>query len=263
MKGKQELVRKIVKVGNSAGVILPKEWYGGEAKIELVVKPLDIKSDILKILSPYLSSVLGIYLVGSYARNEQEERSDVDVLVITSDIDKRIKAGKYDILMVSKEKLHQILERNITPLLPMIKEAKTILNSILIKEYLGIILNRDNLKFHIETTKSAMGVVRAELDLCREEGEKFVSDAGAYSLILRLRGSYIVECLIDKKEYNNKNFIALVQNIAGSKDAYDGYLRVKDETGGGRKLSLEEAERLYDYVVKKIIGQERWAKRKK
>ena len=259
----QHLIRKIVKVGNSAGVILPREWYGGEAKIELIEKPLDIKNDILKILSPYLNSILGIYLVGSYARNEQTGRSDVDVLAITSDIDKRVKSGKYDILMVSEEKLHHLLKKNILPLLPMIKEAKAILNSNLINEYFDISLNRDNLKFHIETTKSAMGVVKAYIDLCKEEGEKFVSDASAYSLILRLRGIYIVKCLIDRREYTNRDFLAFVKKIAGSKDAYDGYLRVKDETKGGKKLLVEEAQKLHDYILKKIKEQERWVKRKK
>jgi len=259
----QHLVKKIVKVGNSAGVLLPREWYGGEAKIELIIKPLNVKNDILRILSPHLNSVLGIYLVGSYARNEQTERSDVDVLVITSDIDKRIKSGKYDILMISKEKLHQLLKRNILPLLPMIKEAKTILNSVLIKEYSDTLLSHSNLRFHLETTMSAMSIVKAELALCKEEGEKFVSDASVYSLILRLRGVYIVKCLIDRQEYTNRDFIALVKKITGSRDSYNGYLRVKDETKDGRKLLFEEAEKLYDYVFKKVKEQEKWAKRKK
>ena len=259
----QSLVKKIIKVGNSSGVLLPKEWYGGEAKIELVVKPLDVKNDILRILGPHLNSVLGVYLVGSYARGEQRKGSDVDVLAITFDINKRIKSSKYDIIMISKERLYQLLKKNILPLLPMIKEAKVILNSVLLKEYSNISINRDNLNFHIETTKSAMGVINAEIDLCRDEGEKFVSDASAYSLILRLRGVYIVQCLIDEKEYANRDFIVLVKDIAGSKDAYDGYLRVKDEIKEGRKLLLKEAEKLHAYIIKKIRKQEEWAKRKK
>ena len=68
-----ELVRKIVRVGNSAGVVLPREWLNGTAKVELVRKPLDIKGDILKILEPYLEDISGIYLVGSYARGEQRQ----------------------------------------------------------------------------------------------------------------------------------------------------------------------------------------------
>ena len=259
----QHLVKKIIKVGNGAGVLLPREWYGGEAKIELIKKPLDIKNDILNILSPHLGSIFGIYLVGSYARSEQKERSDVDVLVITSDIDKRVKSGKYDLLMIGKERLHQLLKRNILPLLPMIKEAKAILNSVLIKEYSDVPINFDNLRFHTETTMSAMGVIKAELDLYKEEGEKFVSDADAYSLILRIRGIYIVQCLIDGKKYSNRSFIAFAKDIAGSKKAYEIYLRVKDETKGRGRLLLEEAEKLYIYIIKKVKEQEKWAKRKK
>ena len=31
-----KLIKQIVKVGNSAGVILPKEWYGGKARVEFI-----------------------------------------------------------------------------------------------------------------------------------------------------------------------------------------------------------------------------------
>ena len=77
----QELIKPIVKFGNSAGVILPREWLNGKAKIELVEKPLNINKDILEILEPYFNDIQGIYLVGSYARGEQTQESDIDVLV--------------------------------------------------------------------------------------------------------------------------------------------------------------------------------------
>ena len=75
-------VKKIVKVGNSAGVVLPREWYGGEARVELIKRPMNIQEDVLKILRPHLPNILGIYIVGSYARGEQTSESDVDILVI-------------------------------------------------------------------------------------------------------------------------------------------------------------------------------------
>ena len=68
-----ELVRPIVRVGNSAGVILPREWLNGKAKIELIARPLDIKKEVFEILEDYFQDIIGIYLVGSYARNEQND----------------------------------------------------------------------------------------------------------------------------------------------------------------------------------------------
>ena len=44
------IIKPIIRVGNSAGVVLPLEWYGGKARIELIQKPLNIKADILDII---------------------------------------------------------------------------------------------------------------------------------------------------------------------------------------------------------------------
>ena len=132
---KQELIKEIVRVGNSAGVLLPKQWLNGRARVELIEKPLDLEKDILNILKPYLKGIKGIYLVGSYARGEQSKESDVDVLAITENENKEIKEGKYEILLVSQKNLGNILTKNILPLLPMLKEAKPILNEELIRGY--------------------------------------------------------------------------------------------------------------------------------
>ena len=70
-----ELVRKIVRVGNSSGVVLPIEWLNGTAKVELIRKPLNIKKDILEIIDTFLKNVLGVYLTGSYARGEETENT--------------------------------------------------------------------------------------------------------------------------------------------------------------------------------------------
>ena len=40
---KQELIKPIVRMGNSACVLLPKAWVDGKARVELIEKPIDIK----------------------------------------------------------------------------------------------------------------------------------------------------------------------------------------------------------------------------
>ncbi|PIN88478.1 hypothetical protein COU61_04750, partial [Candidatus Pacearchaeota archaeon CG10_big_fil_rev_8_21_14_0_10_35_13] len=85
------LTRKIIKVGNSAGVLLPRSTLGGRAVIR-IEKLRATPNEILEIIKECLPGVIGVYLVGSYAREEEDE-SDVDVLVITEGINKKINSG--------------------------------------------------------------------------------------------------------------------------------------------------------------------------
>jgi len=60
---------------------------GQKVIISLVEKTIEeIEDEILYILKPYLKHIQGIYLYGSYARNEQTPESDIDILVITDGI---------------------------------------------------------------------------------------------------------------------------------------------------------------------------------
>ena len=240
---------------------MPKSWIDGKARVELIEKPLNIKQDILRILEPYLEEVIGIYLVGSYARGEQETGSDVDVLVITNKVGKRIEKGKYEVILISKDSVEKQLKNNIFPLLPMLKEAKPLMNAKLIEEYKNIKLTKRNLRFHIETTKSAMAVIEKSIDLDKDMGIK-AGDGSAYSLILRLRGIYIIDCLRKGKIWSKNEFLKLIKKVAGSLIAYNGYLRVKGDKKARNELPIEEAQKLYDYNVKNIKLQGVWIKNK-
>ena len=259
---KQELTKKIVRVGNSAGVILPREWLNGKAKIELVEKPLDIKKDVLEILDSYLDDVVGIYIVGSYARGEQTDRSDVDVLGITNNTNKTIDRNKYFIILISEDKVKTALEKNIIPLLPMLKEAKALINDKLIEKYRETKLTKKNLKWHIELTKSALNVNKAMIDLDKETDAN-CNDSVAYSLILRLREAYLVDCIMKNKMWSNKELLRMIKDISGSTKAYEGYLRAKDDKKMEDNLPREEAERLLNYLYKKIEEHRKWVKRRK
>ncbi|MDO8622987.1 MAG: nucleotidyltransferase domain-containing protein [archaeon] len=257
-----ELIKNTIKLGNSAGVLLPKEFLNTQVKI--ILQPLDIERDILNILmeEKILENVLGCYLIGSYARKEQTIESDIDVLVITDKIDKRIVKGKYDILLVSKEIVDKKMDENIFPLLPMMIEAKPLINKDLIKNYVNTTLTRKNLKWHIDTTKSAMKVVREYIKLAEEVEEK-VRDAASYSLILRLRTMYIIDCLKNGKLWTKREFFSLIKKISGSLIAYERYLDSKNNNSKKAKLPIEEAKRLMNYVNQKNKDVEKWLKEKK
>jgi len=258
-----ELIKSTIKVGNSAGVLLPKEYLNTQVKI--VLQPLDLEKDILDILleKKLLSNVLGVYLTGSYARNEQTIESDIDVLVITDKVGDRIKKGKYDLMLVWKDLVDEKMKKNIFPLLPMMVEAKAIINKELLNQYKNTPITLKNIKWHIDTTKSAMGVVKASIGVSKELGIN-ESDASAYSLILRLRTLYMIDCIRKKKLWTKKELLSLIKKTAGSLIAYEEYLRVKaGDKKMKDKLPIKEAESLMNHNNRKVKEIERWVKKKK
>jgi len=257
-----ELIKNTIKVGNSAGVLLPREWLG--SKVRVILEPLNLEKEVIEILiqEKVLGDVLGAYIVGSYARGEQTIESDIDVLIITGSINKKIKRGKYEIICVSREELASQIQKNILPILPMIKEARIIINKELIRQYASSKLTPKNLSYHLETTKSAMKVVEKDIELSKEMDEK-ASDATAYSLILRLRTLYIIQCLKHGKMWSKKDFLKLVNRVSGSTIAYERYLKSKNKDTGESKLPIEEAEKLMRYIDKNIREIEKWLQEKK
>lgn len=254
-----ELIKPIVKVGNSAGVILPKEWLNGEAKVILVRRPENPQEEILEIVKSYLPSIIGLYLVGSYARKEQNSKSDIDVLAITTDINKKIKKSKYDINLISRDTLDESLKENILPLLPMLIEANPIINADLLNKYINILPTKHNLKWYIETAISALSVIKESLELTKEEN-KIVSENIMYSLVLRLRGVQIVNSLIHNKKATTVGLKSLIKKITGALDAYEVYQSSKMDIKTKKTVPIKEAIALYDYLEKALEEQKRWIK---
>ena len=246
-----KLIKQVTRAGNSANVLLPREWLGGIAKVELIEKPLNIKEDIFRILTPYLENVLGIYLVGSYARKEETRESDVDVLVITDEVNKKIKNGKYEIILISRNELEKTIKRNAIPLLPMIKEAKTILNKELIEQYKKIKPDEKNLKWIKELTLSSRKICIESIMISKELNEN-VSDEIMYSLILGLRTVHIIDSLKNNKIPTTKCLIELIEKIANSKEPYYAYLRAKNEEKTKSVVSTEIAGKLNNYIIEKL-----------
>ncbi len=263
----ETIIRKTRAVGNSSGVLLPRHWLNKKVVVTLAeLSEKEILKEVIEILynKKILSSVLGIYLVGSYARKEQTKESDVDILIITKEHDKtrEIKENIYSILVIPKNRLEKNLEKNILPLLPMIKESKTLLNDSLIKNYKDIKLTKKNLEFHLETTKSALEINRASIALSKNLGEKCPNGV-LYSLILRLREIYIIDCLINEKMWSKKGFLKFLEKIPGSKEAHQIYLKVKNNENTNKRLEINKIEKLINYISKKIKEHEKWVKRKK
>ena len=265
---KQQLIKPIVRIGNSSGVVLPKEWLNKKARIELIQESFsDIIKNIFKILeeNSLLQDTIGIYLCGSYARDEQRDDSDVDLLVITSNINKRIKKDVYDVTLISKDNVEKSLKNQILPILPMLKEAKPILNKDLLENYKRTPLTKKNLRWHIETTKSAIKMNKYHIKLSEELSEKDAGDAVAYSLVLRIREALIIDSLRKNKISSKKELIDVIKKVAGSDSAYKGYIYSKENPSKQMKniLPIEEAKKLLSYLENKIKEQEKWLREKK
>jgi len=253
----QIMTRKAYRVGNSAGVLVPKEWMNGFIEVRLVDPPLRIDAPlILEILQKEninISEILGIAFTGSYARGDQEKGSDVDILVISQRLNKKLKVGRYEIIILSEKTLEHQLYNMGFPILPMILEGKALLNEKLFERYKKKKLSKKALRWLIKTTKSSMKISSEQISIFKELSEKKLSDNHSYSLILRLRTLYMVECLMKNKKYAKRDFLNLVKTISGSLTAYNGYINIKENKKIKKELKFEEAEKIIEYINEKII----------
>jgi predicted nucleotidyltransferase len=254
-----EIIKHAFRLGNSAGVLLPISWKDKKVKIQLINK--SISQGILEIMEEkdLLKNVIGIFLAGSYAREEETESSDIDILIITDSINKQIKTRGYEIMMISKERFEKNLKKNLY-LASMINESKTILNNDFIKNYKNKISNFP-VKEYLEEIKSMMKI-NEKLIKIDEQMKTKTLDGTMYSIILRLRELYLIECLKINKKPSNKEFIALIRKISGSTEAYDSYLRIKNDKPS-KKIETAIAKKLVFYIKDNIKLLEKGKKRKK
>lgn len=188
----------VQKFGNSGHIVLPKDYIG--KRIRFIAEPKtfeDIKCGILDILKPYFENILGVYLYGSYARNEQTIDSDVDILVITNTKLKIMdKIDDYTIVSVTLKQLEGTLSTNSILILPIIKEAKTIINPTLLDRYNEYKFTKKNTKLFIENSVKILELNKKGLELDFEIGSII------YSLMLRIRGLLMIKLMLNNKLYS-------------------------------------------------------------
>ena len=190
--------KTVQRFGNSGHVVLPKEYVGKRIRFILEPKSFeDIKFEVLGILKPYLENILGVYLYGYYARNEQTIDSDVDILVITNTKLKVIdKINSYSIVSATVMELESTLKNNAVLLLPIVKEARTIINPGLLEKYKEYKFTNNNTKWFIETSMHVLELNKKGLDLNFEIGSI------VYSLMLRIRGLLMIKLMLNNQLYS-------------------------------------------------------------
>ncbi|MBS3101097.1 nucleotidyltransferase domain-containing protein [Candidatus Woesearchaeota archaeon] len=212
----------VQKFGNSGHIVLPKGYVG--KRIRFIAEPKafeDIKSEILEILKPYLQDILGVYLYGSYARNEQTIDSDVDVLVITNTKLKIIdKINDYTIVSATLKELENTLGTNAVLILPIIKEAKTIINPDLLEKYKGYAFTKKNTKDFVDGSIGILELNKKGLELDFEIGSL------VYSLILRIRGLLMIKVIINKASYSKSLLFDYLENYNFSKEKIEELYKI-------------------------------------
>jgi len=239
------MLKEVNKFGTGGHVSLPKEWIGKKVEVILVEKSVeDVKKEIIELILPFSSEVKGVYLVGSYARGEQEVNSDVDVLIIGN---KKFKIEKenFEFIVLTEKEIEKTLKENAILILPLLREAKGIFNEELIKKFDNYKFNKKNLKWYLETTENSLEIIKESLENDIIDVPKLI-----YSLVLRLRGLF----LIKNKKYSNKEF----KKYLGIKDIYEVYRAVRDSKKIPEiEISKKDLERLNEFAFKEL----EWARK--
>ena len=259
MDSSKEEIRNAIRWGNSAGVLLPKNWAGQQVKVILIDRTLQIKKEVLIMLENYLEDIIGIYLVGSYARNEQEEDSDIDIIAISKNIKKEVISGKYSISITPLKSLKRTIEKNPILVLPRLNEAKVIINSSLLEELKSIKTAKISFKNFIEETKRIIKISNGFIKIDKEQKREYLDSISiVYSLILRLRGVFLIKYLIEKKNYSKKEFSSWLKKELSQEEfekSYNIYKSIRDEKKVNEKIKIEIAEKLLNILKKEINKQ--------
>ncbi len=218
----ETLVKETREVGTSAGVLLPRSWLNKQVVVTLLYPTIEkIMQNISSILikENLNEEVKGIYLFGSYAREDYDSDSDIDILVMTQKTNKIINEDNYEIMLITEEDFSKNLSTNLN-YLSILKEVKTLINRELIDKYI-IKKQKFYLKKTISEIKSILNINKDTVKTC-EENNLNVPDGVVYSIVLRLRELYLIRCLISDKAYRKIDFL----KIAGE-NIYSAYVRIK------------------------------------
>jgi len=244
----ETLIKQTRELGTSAGVLLPRSWLNKQVSVTILQPSKEkIAKDILDIVlrSNLNDEVKGIYLYGSYARNENDAESDIDIFIITQKLNRIINENNYEILLVSEDNFSKNLKNNLN-YQTLLKEAEVILNKGLIEKYRN---NPPyfNYKEYLSEIKSIVKINKETIGLYKKIN-KNIPDGIVYSVVLRLRELYLIRCLIHKKSYYKKDFLKIT-----GENAYLAHLRIK-------RNEKDFDNTKYNEVINLITLSEKWLK---
>lgn len=248
----EQIIRKVSLVGNGAHIFAPKEWVNEKVLIVRLEKK-SIKEEILQRLYPHLDKIMGVFLYGSQARGEATENSDVDILVIAKEKFKMGKEETFKFIVISEDSLSNAIKTNPIMLYSIFKEAKAIINEEYLNKLRQIKINPVLFKSFVQTTKESIKSDEEIIELDKKTG-KTVSNSVLYSLILRLRGIFIIMGLLNKGNYSNSLFKTWINN--NCKIDYEQVYSIYQALRSGKELKdkapIELGEILVDLLKEEL-----------
>lgn len=263
----ESVEKEVVRFGNGSIVYTPKKWIGEKVLVVLEQKPLDISGETMGILKPHLSHIEGVFLYGSFARNEQAAGSDIDVLVISNKKISLHRKGRFDFLVKTREEAIKGIESDPHLFLyQIVNEAEALLNESLLGE-LKQVKPKPDLEEFLEETLSAFKSTKQLLDADRKRGKKcLTSNPCIYSLVLRLRGLFTLQCFIKGHAFSNRKFRKLLKSHGFKEKALNGFLLTYRAERDGKKTALKipltDAEKLFDAAKMEFLKTEEMVKKR-
>ena len=269
---REQIVKTVVKSGNGGAVWVPKNWLGQEVVIILPQKPkLNLKEKIIHLLEPYLKDIISVFIYGSYARHEQTKESDIDVMVITNkEIKINIKEPKLELNAFELDKFKKAIEIYPVMYYQVVQEAEPLINIHVLEELKNIKINTENFKGYINETKEHIKSNKEFLELDKLGSIYVKSYSVLYSTMLRLRGIFIIKCLLNKEKFSNRDFRKWLinQEITDSEfeQSYAAYRAIRDNIKiKNTKIKISAAEKLLNILTNELnlIEDKLYGKQKK
>src|SRR3989338_2732397 len=192
------IVKAVKRYGNSGGIYVPSNWIGGRVRAELIEEPFDVKKDIISKIP--LEHVISVILYGSYARNEQANGSDIDIIIIADEDAKLgIPSGMnkmYDIQVKGLNDMRNAVMHDAVLHKVLKDEAVALINHGLLRDLVKEKPDLGSIDTRISLAESALNIVKEMLKEGAEKAEM------VYPLMLRLKEMILVQYLIENKKYS-------------------------------------------------------------
>lgn len=254
---KEQIRKKVARSGNGGAVWVPKDWLGEEIIITRIETPkLSLEEEIINILLPYLKDISGIFLYGSYARKEEVKDSDIDILVIAKNAYKIKDNKKFDINFIEIKKIKEAVQKD--PFIyAIINEAKPIINSYLLDELKGNKKDfKDFIKWFKETTNDSIKSTKELVYLDEMDSNYLISYSVIYSLILRLKGIFLIKSVLSNTRFSNSSFKKFMINFIPEfefRKIYKIYIKVKNnEKIRDIKIEISVVKKLLEILQKEV-----------
>jgi len=252
IKEKEQLIRVVSQVGNGAHIFAPKEWINEKVLLVRLEKKT-VKEQIFEKLYPFLEKITAVFLYGSHARKEATESSDIDVLVIAKEKFKLERENGKSFIILQEEEIPEAIKINPILMYSIFKESVAIINPSYLDKLKKIKVEKANFKQFIKQTSDSIKSSREIIELDKKTRE-YSSNSVLYSAILRLRGVFIIKCLIKNTSFSNSTFKEWLKNLdINYSEIYEIYRKIRDDKPiKTAHIPVEQEEKLINFLEQEL-----------